>query len=54
MAEVIVSADASYGPPRNVIVAHATGGSILESCEVTRIVGGCGWVAARQGAGDRQ
>ena len=40
MAEVIVSADASYGPPRNVIVAHATGGSILESCEVTRIVGG--------------
>lgn len=40
MAEVIVSADPSYGPPRNVIVAHATGGSILESCEVTRIVGG--------------
>lgn len=40
MADVIVSADASYGPPRNVIVAHATGGSILESCEVTRIVGG--------------
>lgn len=40
MAEVTVSADPSYGPPRNVIVAHATGGSILESCEVTRIVGG--------------
>lgn len=40
MADVTVSADPSYGPPRNVIVAHATGGSILESCEVTRIVGG--------------
>lgn len=40
MADVTVSADPSYGPPRNVIVAHATGGSILKSCEVTRIVGG--------------